>query len=58
MKKISLAVPITSIENKKAELASGSTFSSSAMLKSVQHPPLSVLSLRRVWLCRKHHFCE
>jgi hypothetical protein len=48
MKKISLAVPLISMKNKKAEL----TFGCSAMLKLLQHPPLSVLFSRRVWLYR------
>jgi hypothetical protein len=34
MEKISLAVPLTSTKNKKAELASGSTFGSSAVFSS------------------------
>jgi hypothetical protein len=34
MEEISLAVPVTSTKNKKADLASGSTFGSSAIFSS------------------------
>jgi hypothetical protein len=39
----------------KSRATEGSSFGSSAMLKPVQHPLLSVFSSQRVWLFRESY---
>jgi hypothetical protein len=42
----------------KNRATKNSSFGSSAMLRIAQHPPLSVPSSRKVWLCRDYVFLK